>query len=271
MLISNPATPGTPSSRPASSRYSATDSPLMLTNTGKSPPPRRGGCAGGRGGPRGQGGLIAPPGEGTPPPRAPAWAAAHVCPTRHERLGPPTRDSGQHPVGPARQNQVRVGSRGDCSSGESFRAVVRRPDHVVSVGFRAQLVACPGAMNPCHPHAEGFRLPGGERHRRYTQAPADQHDTSKAGHQVKSMSEWAHAAETVADTHGEKLCCSIPDRFEHNFDPAVVDAIYGERTPQQWARRPAKVDELPGPNRGRDLRRIHRDDEHVARHLALGG
>ena len=36
MLISNPATPGTPSSRAASSPYSEADSPLMLTSTGKS-------------------------------------------------------------------------------------------------------------------------------------------------------------------------------------------------------------------------------------------
>ena len=36
MLISKPATPGTPSRRAASSPYSAADSPLMLTSTGKS-------------------------------------------------------------------------------------------------------------------------------------------------------------------------------------------------------------------------------------------
>src|SRR5258708_10836883 len=85
------------------------------------------------------------------------------------------------------------------------------------------------------------------------------------------MAEWANEGETGAGTNGEKLSRSIPDRFENDLEPAMVDAIDGERTPQQRARRPAKVDELPGPNRGRDLRRIHRDDEHVARHLALGG
>src|SRR6202162_994657 len=36
MLISKPATPGTPSSREVSSPYSDTDSPLMFTSTGKS-------------------------------------------------------------------------------------------------------------------------------------------------------------------------------------------------------------------------------------------
>src|ERR1700681_3712488 len=36
MLISNPATPGTPFRRAASSPYSETDSALMLTRTGKS-------------------------------------------------------------------------------------------------------------------------------------------------------------------------------------------------------------------------------------------
>src|SRR5258708_9505770 len=36
MLISKPATPGTPSSLDVSSPYSATDSTLMFTNTGKS-------------------------------------------------------------------------------------------------------------------------------------------------------------------------------------------------------------------------------------------
>ena len=36
MLISKPATPGTPSRREVTSAYSEADSPLMLTSTGKS-------------------------------------------------------------------------------------------------------------------------------------------------------------------------------------------------------------------------------------------
>src|SRR5712691_7456946 len=42
MLTSKPATPGTPSSCDVSSPYSPTDSPLMLTSTGKSHDAHRG-------------------------------------------------------------------------------------------------------------------------------------------------------------------------------------------------------------------------------------
>src|SRR5207253_9356557 len=114
-------------------------------------------------------------------------------------------------------------------------------------------------------------ITGGGRHRRHARPPADAPGATRPRSEVVAMAERADAAEPLAALHREQLRGAGADCFQDDLDVLTLDAIDRERPPEVRAAPPSEVDKLTGSHGGRDLGRVHGDDEHAARDFATRG
>jgi hypothetical protein len=126
-------------------------------------------------------------------------------------------------------------------------------------------------VHPGDLHAGRPGVAGGQGHRRDTEPAAHQHHRPRSGGEVETAPERTDAAHGVPLAHRKQLRRAGADRLQDHLDLVAGRPVDGERTAQQRALAQAEVDELTGLDRDRDFWGAHRDDPHVASHLAAPG